>query len=159
MPLMKRVTASVAFLFMAVGMAIANAGPASAVPTTTVGGITVNVDLAPQLRRLLSAASAAGLRLGGGGYRSPAKQIALRKLNCGTSHYDVWRKPSSQCSLPTAIPGRSMHEQGLAVDFTSAGRLIRSHNDRAWIWLHVHARRYGLYNLASESWHWSTNGH
>ena len=51
-----------------------------------------------------------------------------------------------------------MHEQGLAIDFTNNGRLISSRSDPAFQWLSGNASRFGLYNLPSEPWHWSTNG-
>lgn len=50
------------------------------------------------------------------GRRSNAEQISLRKAHCGTSAYDVFDKPSSQCSPPTAKPGTSKHETGQAAD-------------------------------------------
>jgi hypothetical protein len=50
------------------------------------------------------------------GFRSNQEQIALRRAHCGTTFYDIYQRPSSQCSPPTAIPGRSQHEKGLAVD-------------------------------------------
>jgi hypothetical protein len=47
------------------------------------------------------------------GRRSYAEQAALRVKNgCP----DVYRSPSSTCRVPTAIPGTSRHEAGLAVD-------------------------------------------
>ena len=125
---------------------------------TSVGGITVNVAIASQIRGLLDAATAAGLNLRGGGYRSSAAQVATRRANCGSSYYDIYQKPASQCSPPTAIPGRSMHEQGRAIDFTSGGVLITSGSDPAFVWLSRNASRFGMYNLPSERWHWSTNG-
>jgi len=106
----------------------------------------------------LKAATAAGFSLRGGGYRDSAAQIATRQANCGTSYYDVYQKPASQCTPPTAIPGRSMHEQGRAIDITSSGALITSRSNPAFIWLSQNAARFGLYNLPSEPWHWSTNG-
>jgi LAS superfamily LD-carboxypeptidase LdcB len=114
--------------------------------------------IAGQLGNLLSAASAAGLHLGGGGYRDSSSQIALRRAHCGTSPYAIYEMPASQCHPPTAPPGQSMHEQGLAIDFTNNGSLINSHSDPAWQWLSANAGRFGLRNLPSEPWHWSTNG-
>ena len=125
---------------------------------TSVGGIYVHRSIAGDIRRLLDAATAAGLNLRGGGYRDPAAQIATRRANCGPTYYDIYEKPSSQCTPPTARPGRSMHERGMAIDFTSSGRLITSRTDPAFVWLRNNAARYGLYNLPSEPWHWSTNG-
>lgn len=125
---------------------------------TNVGGIYVHKSIAGQFRNLLNAASAAGINLGGSGYRDTNRQIQLRRQNCGPTHYDIYQRPSSQCSPPTAIPGRSMHERGLAVDLTHNGALIRSRSNPAFIWLAANAARYGFYNLPSEPWHWSTNG-
>ena len=125
---------------------------------TTVRGITVASSLADNLEALLNASDGAGLALGGSGYRSSDGQVAMRRQNCGTSDYDVYEKPASQCSPPTARPGESMHEQGLAIDFTNNGRLISSRSDPAFQWLSGNASRFGLYNLPSEPWHWSTNG-
>jgi len=124
----------------------------------SVGGIYVHTSIAGQLRGLLDAATAAGFSLRGGGYRDSAAQIATRRANCGPSYYDIYQKPASQCTPPTAIPGRSMHEQGRAIDFTSGGVLISSRSNPAFVWLSQNASRFGFYNLPSEPWHWSTNG-
>jgi LAS superfamily LD-carboxypeptidase LdcB len=121
-------------------------------------GIMVHESIAADVRQLLADAAAAGVVLAGGGYRDPAGQIAVRRSNCGTSNYAIYEMPSSQCSPPTARPGRSMHEQGRAIDFTYNGRIISSRSGPAWNWLKANAERYGLYNLPSEPWHWSTNG-
>ncbi len=123
-----------------------------------MAGIRVHRSIAGNLQALLSAAAAAGFRLSGSGYRDSSAQIALRRAHCGPTQYDIYQKPASLCSPPTAIPGRSMHERGLAVDFTSGGVLIRSQADPAFRWLAANAGRFGLRNLPSEPWHWSTNG-
>jgi peptidoglycan hydrolase CwlO-like protein len=125
---------------------------------TTVRGITVATSIADNLDAMLGAAAGDGFVLGGGGYRDPQAQIELRREHCGTSDYDIYDKPASQCHPPTAPPGYSMHEQGLAVDFTWNGTVIASHSSPAFQWLAAHAAHYGFYNLASEPWHWSVNG-
>jgi hypothetical protein len=51
-----------------------------------------------------------------------------------------------------------MHERGLAIDFTTHGSTIQSRSSPAFQWLSANASSYGLYNLPSEPWHWSTNG-
>ena len=124
----------------------------------TVRGITVAAEIADNLAGLLDASDGAGLSLGGQGWRSSEGQIQARRQNCGTSDYDIYEKPASQCNPPTARPGESMHERGLAVDFTNGGRLITSRSDPAFVWLKANASRFGFYNLPSEPWHWSTNG-
>jgi len=98
------------------------------------------------------------LSLGGGGFRDAAAQIATRRNNCGTSDFAIWEMPASQCSPPTARPGTSMHEQGMAVDFTCSGSLIRDQASPCFVWLAANAASYGFYNLPSEPWHWSING-
>lgn len=130
----------------------------SRIDLTTVRGITVATRIAGNLERMLNAADADGMRFGGSGYRSPSAQVAVRKRNCGTSDYAVYEKPSSSCRPPTAKPGQSMHEQGLAIDFTYNGSVINSRSNPGYKWLKANAARYGFYNLPSEAWHWSTNG-
>lgn len=124
-----------------------------------VEGLTVNVRIAVQVRALLLAAEADGVDLGGGGYRNPAQQVELRRAHCGTSDFAVYRMPARRCRPPTAPPGESMHERGLAIDFTYAGKLIASRDNEGFRWLRRNARHFGLRNLPSEPWHWSTNGH
>lgn len=128
------------------------------VKTRSVRGIVVAEEIADNLEALLSAADQDGMSFGGSGYRSSEQQVATRRANCGTSDYDVYEKPASQCSPPTARPGQSMHERGLAVDFTYQGRLINGRSNPGFQWLSRNASRFGLYNLPAEPWHWSTNG-
>lgn len=119
----------------------------------TVGGITVSCAIQGRLGEMLNAAASDSVHLSGGGYRDPSDQIRLRRLHCGTSYYAIYQMPSSSCRPPTARPGSSMHEVGLAIDFDNCGYGSASYN-----WLKAHAASYGFYNLPSESWHWSTTG-
>jgi len=125
---------------------------------STVGGITVDSSIAEQLRQLLAAASAAGVSLGGYGYRDNNAQIQLRRQNCGTSDYAIWYMPPDACRPPTARPGASMHERGLAIDFQANGSFINSRSNPGYIWLAANAGRFGFINLPSEPWHWSVSG-
>ncbi len=124
----------------------------------SVRGIQVASEIATQVEALLAAAEADGFAFSGGGFRDPQRQIELRKANCGTSDYAIYEMPASQCSPPTAKPGQSQHELGLAIDFTNSGRLITSRNDLGFVWLAEHAPAFGFINLPSEPWHWSTTG-
>lgn len=129
-------------------------GASGGVGLCTVGGITVNCQISGQLGRLLSAASSAGVHLSGGGWRDPAQQIALRRSHCGSSYYAIYQMSPSACRPPTARPGQSMHEVGLAIDFANcSGR-----GTACYGWLARNAARFGFYNLPSEPWHWSVNG-
>ena len=120
-------------------------------------GIRVAPSLRPNLVRMLAAAKADGIYITGGGYRSPANQIRLRAAHCGGGSYNVYHKPSSQCHPPTARPGNSQHERGLAVDFSYSGQIF-NRSSPGYRWLRTNAWRYGFKNLPSEPWHWSTTG-
>jgi len=121
----------------------------------SVRGIQVASSLAGQLAALLAAADGAGISLSGGGYRSAQAQIQARRNNgCP----DVYNSPASSCRPPTARPGQSMHERGLAIDFQCNGALIQSRSGPCYQWLAANAARFGLRNLPSEPWHWSTTG-
>jgi D-alanyl-D-alanine carboxypeptidase len=123
--------------------------------TTQVYGITVNKTVAYPFRRMLDAAAKDGVPMSGGGFRTKEQQIKLRVVNgCP----DIWTAPASSCKVPTAIPGRSLHEIGLAVDLTYGGRTIPNHDSVAYKWLAANAAKYGFVNLPSEAWHWSITG-
>jgi len=119
-----------------------------------VGGITVNVSIAANLRSLLNQAKIDGINFGGGGYRSYDEQQKIRVKN-GCSSPSL---PSSACTPPTAKPGTSNHESGEAIDFSVGGRSIRSKGSKEFLWLTANASKYGLQNFPKEAWHWSVNG-
>ncbi len=127
-------------------------------PLRTVRGITVHADIADDVEALLAAAAADGVSLSGWGYRSTERQIELRRAHCGPTNYDIWIRPAGSCSPPTAVPGRSLHEQGRAIDFTVGGRVIGTRSSDGFRWLAANASSFGLFNLPSEPWHWSTSG-
>ncbi len=145
------------------GRSSSSGGSAPSLPSSggngivSVRGIRVDSSIASALESMLAAAAADGIVLSGGGYRDPAGQIAVRRSNCGTSNYAIYDMPSSSCRPPTARPGSSMHERGLAIDFTQNGRTL-TRSSSAYAWLKSNAGRYGFQNLPSEAWHWSTNG-
>jgi D-alanyl-D-alanine carboxypeptidase len=124
---------------------------------TSTHGIRVAASLQQPLANLLAAALADGIYLSGGGYRDSSQQIALRRAHCGSSTYAIYQARSSSCSPPTARPGASQHERGLAIDFTQNGRAL-TRGSSGYRWMRANAYRYGLKNLPSEPWHWSTTG-
>lgn len=115
-------------------------------------GATPSTDpdrLAEPLRSIVKGliASGQGVTLVSG-WRSPAQQIDLRREHCGPSHYDIYEKPSSQCRPPTARPGTSKHEKGLAADL--GGNLA---------YVEAQASRLGIaQTVAGERWHWEYVG-
>ena len=83
----------------------------------------------------------------------------MRRKNCGTTPYDIYDKPSSECTPPTAKPGTSMHERGLAIDFKYGTQMSEQFKDTpGFTWLQRNAARFGLKNFWKEPWHWSTTG-
>ncbi len=103
---------------------------------------------------MISDARGAGVTLNGGGFRTYEEQLSLRSTN-GCS---VPAGPSNAgCSPPTASPGNSQHERGLAIDFAAGGGSIRMGSPQ-FNWLSANASKYGYFNLPIESWHWSTSG-
>jgi len=147
--------------------------PTSGVPiaqTVVVQGVRVHTSIASRIDAMVTDAKAAGINLSGGGWRDPTTQIRLRRQNCGTSNYEIYQKPAGQCRPPTARPGSSRHERGLAIDIRCDGTIIPqcpskrggrcvAPNNRCWVWLEANAANYGMKPLRSEAWHWSTDGH
>ncbi|XVV16243.1 M15 family metallopeptidase [Actinoplanes sp. CA-131856] len=122
--------------------------------TVVVYGTTIHYSVSYAYRRMVDDAKKAGISISGGGFRTKQRQIELRKINgCP----DVYTAPSSSCRVPTAVPGRSLHEIGLAIDITSGGKTLTSKSP-AFKWLQAHADEYGFVNLPSEPWHWSITG-
>ena len=126
--------------------------------TTKVNNLRVNWCVKDAVQRMVDDAAGSGIALKGGGWRDTKNQIELRKAHCGgDDHNSIWVKRASQCSPATAIPGKSQHERGLALDFAKNGRSITSKSPE-FAWLKAHAADYGFYNLPSEPWHWSVTG-
>lgn len=128
--------------------------PIGDVPVRNVGGIWVHESIAEDVAALLEAAASDGIILGGGGYRNSADQQRLREAHCS----DPVNSPASSCRPPTARPGMSQHERGLAIDFTYEGGVMTSRSSPGYRWLAENASQFGLKNLPSEPWHWSTTG-
>lgn len=114
----------------------------------------VNVAIAANIMGLIADAKNDGVNLSGGSFRTSESQISLRRAYCGTSNFAIYEMSPSSCSPPTARPGQSMHEQALAIDFSNCS----SRSSSCYIWLAENAANYGLQNLPSEPWHWSTTG-
>jgi hypothetical protein len=124
---------------------------------STAGGVfPVCNSLEVKLKGMIDQAWSEGYKISGFGYRSKDKQIALRSTNCGAANIYT---EGAKCTPPTAIPGTSMHESGLAFDLRCDGVSIQSTDNRCFLWLKKNASTYGLQNLNGEPWHWSTTGH
>lgn len=126
------------------------------VKTTAGGWVDVNSQIAEASYNMFQSAKKDGLILGAGGYRTMDEQIACGKSN-GCQGWPNWTS-SKQCSTPTAPPGYSNHQMGLALDVTYKGTCKFSKGSEAFIWLNANAGKFGLKNFAPEPWHWSVNG-
>ena len=83
------------------------------------------------------------------------------RSSCGGPTAGPATTRSTRCPRRSARrrrPGRatSNHEQGLAIDFTCNGGSIGSHSNPCFRWLEANAAAFGLRNLPSEPWHWSS---
>lgn len=116
-------------------------------------GIVVNASVSERFSLLIDLVAQDGYTIAGSGFRTMESQIALRKAHCGTSDYAIWQMPSMQCHPPTAIPGTSQHEQGLALDLSgyAYGNGIFNSTQRA-----AADPRVGFVNnVPTEPWHWA----
>ncbi len=120
--------------------------------------IVVDSSLGISVQLLIHDAAAAGVGLCGSGFRTYDEQVQLRRQHCGTSDFAVFQAAPSSCSPPTARPGTSNHEDGLAIDFSCADGQPMTHASPCYRWLAANAHNYGLRNLPSEPWHWSVSG-
>ena len=133
------------------------AGGVVGVSCPSGGSIQVAGAIARDVQSLLNLSDQQGLSMCGNGYRDPQQQVEMRRTNCGSSNYAIYQAPASACSPATARPGQSLHERGLAIDFTCGGRILYG-GDPCYDFLSVHAGDHGLYVLAGEPWHWSSDG-
>ncbi|MDQ3065208.1 MAG: M15 family metallopeptidase [bacterium] len=120
-----------------------------------VGGIRVNSQISGNVQKLLDAASAVGVNLSGGGYRTMSEQQSLY---------------NSAGSGTAARPGTSNHQMGFAIDFNCDGNLIPRRvspgQNKCFDWLVSNAGSYGLFEWGKgnrtssryEAWHWSVDG-
>jgi len=130
------------------------------IKVATAGGtFTSCKSISANFKAMIDLAWSQGMKISGGGFRTRQQQIALRAAHCGgSSQFNVYEKSSSLCRPPTARPGKSNHESGLAFDLTCNGQTIRSRDNACFVWLQANARKYGLINFSKEPWHWSVDG-
>ena len=118
---------------------------------------TISSLMSQKVLSMITSASQSGITLTGSSWRSYEAQIAsrMRIINGKQNCPDIYTSPSSSCAIPTAIPGSSQHESGLAIDFATIGRVG---SGPEWDWLVANAASFGFYNFSGEGWHWSMSG-
>ncbi len=131
--------------------------------TVEINGVRVGKSIESKTKELFSALTAAGIDFKETtNWRTYEKQVELRKTNgCP----DIIHSPSGHCRVPTAKPGTSRHEAGVAFDFKHNGKTLCFPNatcpagtNRLYDWLVANAADYGFYKLSTEAWHWSIDG-
>lgn len=125
---------------------------------TSISGVKVHKKLTPFVEKMLADAHSQGVKLSTTvAYRSCDYQLQLRRLNCGLGEYNLYQKPSDECTPPTEPAGKSLHNEGLAVDFNCQGYGLIEVSP-CLPWLEKNAARYHLFRHTDEAWHWSTTG-
>jgi D-alanyl-D-alanine carboxypeptidase len=99
--------------------------------------------LASAFMQVQAAARQAGFNIGiSSGFRSPEEQARLRRQHCCND-------PGSSkcgCGPPTAPPGKSNHQHGLAIDISGS--------KAAKAWVNAHGAQFGVhFPVAGEDWH------
>ena len=117
---------------------VSEVGPKTGQLVDVPGG-KVDASIADNVKKMLNDAKKEGVDLQiSSSYRSREEQERL---------YQAYLNGTGNLA---AKPGSSNHESGLAIDFKNTSG--------AYDWLKKNAGRYGLKNLPSEPWHYSTNG-
>lgn len=116
-------------------------------------GIVVNATISERFSLLVELVGKAGYTIAGSGFRTGDSQIALRIAHCGSSDYAIYQMDSMSCKPPTAKPGTSAHERGMAVDLSgyAYGNGIFNATQKA-----ASDPRVGFVNnVPTEPWHWA----
>jgi hypothetical protein len=92
-----------------------------------------------------------------------AAGFTLQAWDVAGPGYGSFRSAAMQGDLgrrgyPANPPGLSMHEWGLAIDLSCDGAKFTEAPPACQDWVRANAGRFGMYNLPSEPWHWSSNG-
>lgn len=119
-----------------------------------IQSVKLDKKLAPYITRLVSDAQATGYGfLITSGYRDCNEQANLRLQACGPDE----SKPADLCTPPTEPAGRSLHNEGLAIDLACQGYSVFEYSP-CYTWLAKEAYKYQLARHHLEAWHWSTTG-
>ena len=123
---------------------------------TTVGDYKLDKKYAPFIQKALTDANADGYSLQiSSAYRTCQEQKQLRINACGLGDYNLYEKPIDYCLPPTEPAGKSLHNEGLAVDFKCGGFGVFEYSP-CLTWLRTNGYKYHLYEHRLEPWHWST---
>ncbi len=113
---------------------------------------------APFVEQAISDSKAGGFQLQiSSADRTCPEQKQLRISACGLGDYNLYVKPIDLCLPPTEPAGKSLHNEGLAVDFKCYAYGVFE-SSPCLSWLRTNGYKYHLYEHRLEPWHWSTTG-
>ncbi len=118
-------------------------------PNIAGTNVTLNIALAPKFASMHKAALKVGLDVRAGDIEGP---------RYGSFRTSAMQQRLLDRGLPAAPLGTSMHQWGLAIDFGCGGKSWSNSGAKCQNWIKANAGKYGLKNLPSEPWHYSTNG-
>ncbi len=120
--------------------------------------VKTHAKLKPFLEKMVADSRAEGVYITfTSGYRTCGEQASLRAYACGTGEYNMNIKPIKDCHPPTEPAGKSLHNEGLAVDLACAGYSLFE-SSPCYRWIKTNHLRYALLEHELEPWHWSTTG-
>lgn len=125
----------------------------------TIEGFRINKTLQPYVKKLLADSRSSGAPITlNSAYRNCSEQGSLRASACGIGQYNLYVKPIIECAPPTEPAGRSLHNEGLAVDLACQGYSLFEYSP-CYSWMKQHHQTYQLQEHSLEAWHWSTTSH
>lgn len=125
---------------------------------TSYAGFKFHKKLLPFVQKLQADGKAAGVNIIiNSAYRNCIEQGNLRAMACGIGYYNLYQKPINLCLPPTEPAGKSLHNEGLAVDLACYGYSMFEYSP-CYSWIKQNASKYHLIEHELEAWHWSTTG-
>lgn len=123
-----------------------------------VDQVNIHKKLSPYIKKMIREARTQQLSIRiTSGYRTCTEQGSLRASACGLGDYNMYVRPISECTPPTEPAGRSLHNEGLAVDLSCDGYGVFAYSP-CYQWLTPRAHMYQIKEHQLEPWHWSTTG-
>lgn len=118
-----------------------------------IEGHKVNKFIYLQTKSVLNNARDAGYPLNlSSTFRDCKEQISLRSTNCSSSSL-----PAESCSPPTEKAGESLHNYGMAIDFSCKGYPLFG-SSPCYKWMQENASKFKFKQRDKELWHWSLTG-
>jgi LAS superfamily LD-carboxypeptidase LdcB len=115
----------------------------------------LNLQAAADFNRMVAAAKKDGIELRLSGPNSGYRPVGTKEEGCrkGFTQWCAWQKYKSGTGNEAAVPGKSNHGWGSAVDIKNCKGGSKNHK-----WLVANAKNFGFTPYSRESWHWDHKG-